>query len=149
MDWLSKIPMPESDTEKLHGEGELSDDSGNDGNDEESVENGLISDAKARRRSFASFASKTLSLCSNRKGSIDVSAPKRRISTQIEKGPFLKPLSLCYIIHIYYVQVLCESKTSLGAQQVWKCVLLVKILKCSYGSDSARQEKGLFYVLFS
>ena len=114
MDWLSKIPMPESDTEKLHGEGELSDDSGNDGNDEESVENGLISDAKARRRSFASFASKTLSLCSNRKGSIDVSAPKRRISTQIEKGPFLKPLSLCLIIHMFMSRYSVRAKHLLG-----------------------------------
>ena len=74
MEWLSKIPMPDTDTEQLFREEQPSDDSGNDGNDEDSVENGLSEDAKARRKSFASFASKTLSLRSPRKGSIDVSA---------------------------------------------------------------------------
>ena len=76
MEWLSKIPMPDPDADQLYREEEASDDSGNDGNDEDSfaVENGLNEDAKARRKSFASFASKTLSLRSPRKGSMDVSA---------------------------------------------------------------------------
>ena len=76
MEWLSKIPMPDPEVEQLYREAEASDDSGNDGNDEDSVtiENGLNEDAKARRKSFASFASKTLSLRSPRKGSMDVSA---------------------------------------------------------------------------
>ena len=77
MEWLSKIPMPDADNEQVYREEEPSDDSGNDGNDEESVENGLNEDAKARRKSFASFASKTLSLYSPRKGSMDVSASKK------------------------------------------------------------------------
>ena len=77
MEWLSKIPMPDTHTEQLCRGEQPSDDSGNDGNDEDSVENGLTEDAKARRKSFASFASKTLSLCSPRKGSMDVSAFQR------------------------------------------------------------------------
>ena len=78
MEWLSKIPMPDTEAEQLYRE-EASDDSGNDGNDEDSVnmENGLNEDAKARRKSFASFASKTLSLYSPRKGSMDVSVSKQ------------------------------------------------------------------------
>ena len=77
MEWLSKIPMPDADTEQLYRKEEPSDDSGNDGNDEESMENGLNEDAKSRRKSFASFASKTLSLYSPRKGSMDVSASEK------------------------------------------------------------------------
>ena len=69
--------MPDADTEQLYRKEEPSDDSGNDGNDEESMENGLNEDAKSRRKSFASFASKTLSLYSPQKGSMDVSASEK------------------------------------------------------------------------
>ena len=73
MEWLSKIPMPDSDNGQLCKEGDGLSDSGNDGNDEDSLQNGANDDARARRKSFASFASKTLSLRSARNGSMDVS----------------------------------------------------------------------------
>ena len=73
MEWLSKIPMPDSDNGQLCKEEDGLSDSGNDGNDEDSLRNGANDDARARRKSFASFASKTLSLRSARNGSMDVS----------------------------------------------------------------------------
>ena len=73
MEWLSKIPMPDSDNGQLCKEEDGLSDSGNDGNDEDSLQNGANDDARARRKSFASFASKTLSLRSARNGSMDVS----------------------------------------------------------------------------